>query len=160
MGKKEPMGNATQRTYRRIRRIVPYANAPVRAKRTREPAKGIPQKPEGLWYTRKLKKVSLLRNRRQEPTDEGSPKGGGFKSNQERRQEQYRQVEALSILNIFQRWAEAQEWIKKQDRETLEFVLGLINKLDEDTSYTPTLDETDRLKSIHDAWTNEPPDWW
>jgi hypothetical protein len=48
----------------------------------------------------------------------------------------------------------------KQDRGTLEFVLGLINKLDEDPSYTPTNEEIDRLQAIHDDWANEPPDWW
>lgn len=157
------MGNATQRAYRRIRRTVPYDNASIRSKRIGMPAKGLPEKPEGVRYARKLKKVSVLRNgrsaegRREE--DEG-PEGGGFRSNQERRQERLRQLDALSILNTFQRWSEAQEWIKKQDRETLEFVLGLINKLDEDPAYAPNNEEVERLQVIHDAWTSEPPDWW
>ncbi len=152
------MGNAAQRTFRRIKRIVQSDDASVRAKRARYFDKRVLEKPTGVRYTRILRKVSLLRNGRSE--EERSPKGGGWQSNQERREERHRRIDALSILNTFKRWAEAKEWIKKQDQVTLEFVLWLITKFDEDASYTPTLEELGRLRGIHDAWSNEPPDWF
>jgi len=154
------MGNATQRYTRRIKRIVSHNDVQVRAKRIGKHAKRVPEEAQRLRFTRILKKVSVLRSRRSAPVEEESPKGTGFKSNQERRIEKLRQLDALTTLNTFQKWEEAQAWIKKQERGTLEFVLGLINKFDEDASYIPSNEEVGRLKDIYEAWTSEPPDWW